>query len=70
MIQKIEFGVRGMHCDGCARSVQNALLRVGGVKTARLELGAGKAIVEFDNADCSKEQLAKAVNGTGKTAVL
>ncbi len=70
MIQKIEFGVNGMHCDGCARSVQNALLLVGGVKTARVELSYAKAVVEFDNADCSREQLAKAVNGTGKTAVL
>lgn len=70
VVQKIVFGVENLHCAGCVSSVQNALLEVSGVKSAKVDLVEKKATVEFDSQKCSKEQLAKAVNETGKTAVL
>ncbi len=70
VVQKIVFGVENLHCAGCVSSVQNALLGVSGVKTAKVDLSSKKAMVEFDSVRCSKEQLAQAVNETGKTAVL
>lgn len=70
VMQKIVFGVENLHCTGCVSSVQNALLGVSGVKSANVDLVFKKATVEFDSAKCSKQQIAKAVNDTGKTAVL
>ena len=70
VVQKIVFGIENLHCEGCVSSVQNALLGVSGVRSALIDLPSKKATVEFDSARCSKAELAKAVNETGKTAVL
>ena len=70
VLQKIVFGVENLHCAGCVTSVQNALLEVSGVKTAKIDLPSKKATVEFDSQKCSKTQIAKAVSETGKIAVL
>ncbi len=47
----VELKVEGMTCDGCVRSVEKKLLKVAGVESALVSLGAGKATVEFDDSE-------------------
>jgi copper chaperone CopZ len=63
--KKVELKIDGMTCQGCARSVEKKLSAVGGVGSAQVDLGAGKAVVEFDNAVANPSQLMAAVEQIG-----
>jgi copper ion binding protein len=65
---KIELKVEGMTCDGCVRSVERKLTKVAGVESARVDLGAGKAIVEYDDAQAQADQFISAVQQIGYRA--
>lgn len=60
--------VSGMTCSHCVQSVKSALEDVGGVRTARVDLDAGKAIVEYDDARTSPRELTTAVADAGYQA--
>jgi copper ion binding protein len=62
---KLELKVEGMTCDGCVRSVERKLSKVAGVESARADLGAGKATVEYDDAQAQADQLITAVEQIG-----
>lgn len=57
--------IEGMHCAGCANSVENALSEVEGVKKASVNLATEKAIVEFQNGEVPDKLLRKAVQDVG-----
>ena len=57
--------IEGMHCAGCANSVEQALSEVEGVKKASVNLATEKALVEFENGSVPEEALADAVRGAG-----
>jgi copper ion binding protein len=61
----IELKVEGMTCDGCVRSVERKLSKVEGVASARVNLGTGKAAVEFDDSRAQVDQLIAAVEQIG-----
>jgi copper chaperone CopZ len=42
---EVELNVRGMKCDGCRSSVEQALLAVASVDNVRVDIDSGKAIV-------------------------
>lgn len=42
------FAVEGMTCENCARHVRDALLELGGVRDARVDLDAASAEVDAD----------------------
>ncbi len=54
-----------MTCQGCVRSVQMKLSKVPGVASARVELAAGKAAVEYDDTRANVEQMIAAVEQIG-----
>ena len=54
----IDLQVTGMHCGGCLRRVERALLAVPGVTGAKLDLATGQAHVHV------------AVGGTGAKALV
>jgi copper chaperone CopZ len=62
---KIELKVEGMTCQSCVRSVETKLSAVAGVDQARVDLGAGTATVEYDDARANPEQLIGAVETIG-----
>jgi len=62
---KIELQVEGMTCQGCVRSIETKLSGVKGVEYAHVNLGAGKATVEFDDAIVNVENLIGAVEQIG-----
>lgn len=57
--------VEGMHCDGCVRSVTNAIKRVDGVRDAVVSLEKETALVEFDGEETKLEEIRKAVLDAG-----
>jgi copper ion binding protein len=57
--------ISGMHCNGCVRSVTNALKRVLGVKNVEVSLPENSASVEFDEKETTIEALRKAIQDTG-----
>ena len=62
---KLELCIGGMTCQGCVRTVENKLSAVDGVDYAHVNLGAGKAVVEYDDACCRPEELIQAVEQVG-----
>jgi copper ion binding protein len=62
---RIELTVQGMSCEACVRAIERKLSKVGGVASARVDLGAGKAVVEYDDSRAQPDQLIGAVEQIG-----
>jgi len=54
-----------MTCQGCVRSIETKLSKVPGVASAHVNLGAGKATVEYDDSRANVDQLIGAVEQIG-----
>jgi copper chaperone CopZ len=54
--------VSGMTCDGCAKGVESGLLKVDGVKAAKVDFKSGEASVEYDPKKTSPEKVVAAFN--------
>ena len=61
----VELQVKGMTCQGCVRSIEMKLSKVPGVESAQVNLGAGKATVEYDDSRANVDQLIGAVEQIG-----
>jgi len=62
--------VEGMTCGGCAVSVQQALAKREGVKSVEVSFEKKQAIVKYDPAKLTPQQLAEVINQTGFKAKL
>lgn len=60
--------VSGMSCDHCVRAVREALERVDGVASARVDLEAGRAVIEYSEGSVTARSLAGVVMDEGYTA--
>ncbi len=60
--------VSGMTCNHCVHSVKSALEDVAGVRSARVDLDAGNALVDYDDALTSPRELTTAVADAGYQA--
>ena len=60
--------VQGMTCQHCVRSVTQALESQDGVKSAAVDLQAGRASVDFDESRVTPRELANAVAEEGYEA--
>jgi copper chaperone len=54
-----------MHCNGCVRSVTNALKRIAGVKNVEVSLQENSAKIEFDETETALEELRKVIEDAG-----
>lgn len=63
-----ELTIHGMHCDGCAKTVEALLSAEPGVKAATASYAGGNAKVVFDPAALDLKALAKAVAHAGYQA--
>lgn len=66
---KAELKIDGMTCQGCVRSIETKLSKVEGVEYAHVNLGAGKATIEYDDAQADVGKLVAAVQQIGFEAV-
>ena len=57
--------VGGMSCGGCVKSVTGVLTALDGVAKAEVSLEQKQAVVEFDAAKVSRDQLKAAVEDAG-----
>ena len=62
---KTEIKVSGMTCGACSVSVQSALTRVKGVKSADVSHEKGLATVVYDDEQTNEQQPREAINKTG-----
>ena len=57
--------VEGMHCDGCAATMQALLERNGGVRKAAVSFKEAEARVLYDPQSVTEEQLTAAIEKSG-----
>ncbi len=62
--------MKGMVCDGCAQRVHEALLEVGGVEAARVDLTTQEAGVLADTDRVTADRLVQAVNDADFGAIV
>lgn len=65
---KESLSIQGMSCGGCVRHVEMALRKIAGVSAVSVDLAAGKATVEFDPSQTTRQTLAKNVTAAGYPA--
>ncbi|MDD5147913.1 MAG: heavy metal translocating P-type ATPase [Candidatus ainarchaeum sp.] len=64
-MEKKSFLIGKMHCANCALTVEKALKKLPGVKSAGVNFASGKALVEFDSSMIRERQVAEAVEKAG-----
>lgn len=64
-MQKIQLPVAGMTCDGCVRSIERKLSVTPGVTSAKVDLAAATATVEFDPDRARVDDLVRVIRGLG-----
>ncbi len=68
MIKK-QFRVQGMHCVGCAMTVDGALEDLAGVKSASTSYAKQVVEVVYDETKVTEKKLIEAVQKAGYTAL-
>ncbi|MGQ0751235.1 MAG: heavy-metal-associated domain-containing protein [Betaproteobacteria bacterium] len=64
-MRKVTFKIEGMHCSGCAATIQALLQRNEGVRKASASFDAGEARVLFDPAVTSENEAAAVIEKAG-----
>ena len=62
---EITFGIEGMSCNGCVKTVTQALQRIAGVQSAQVSLADARATVRFDETCTCPETVRQAVIDAG-----
>ncbi|MEX0608138.1 MAG: copper ion binding protein [Balneolaceae bacterium] len=60
-----ELKINGMGCAGCVNTVETALTELEGVKNVVVDLGEGKAKVDYDEQQVDTTQFGKAIENAG-----
>lgn len=63
-MENITINIKGMHCQGCVKTVSNALSNIKGVKAVIVSLENKNAVISFEG-EIKKEDLISAVNELG-----
>lgn len=61
--------VEGMHCGGCASSIEKKLKATVGVEDARVSFEKKEAWIQFDDQKVTESQLREAITSTGYKVV-
>ncbi len=64
-MKSLEMKIDGMHCDGCAGTIQSVLSRQPGVKSASVSFPKRNASVIYDPKETDAARLAEAVATAG-----
>lgn len=64
-VKTIDLTIQGMHCEGCAKTMEALLTTEPGVKAVTVSYGSGSARVLFDPASIDLPRLVKAVERAG-----
>ncbi len=66
---KKRFQIQGMHCVGCAMTVDGAVEDLPGVKSATTNYARQVADVEYDEKKVTDAQIITAIQGAGYKAI-
>ncbi len=69
-MKSVMLKIQGMHCGGCARTIQALLEREPGVKSAAVTFESGEARVVFDPATLDEHRLVALVEQPGYQATV
>ena len=67
---KKEIKIIGMHCVGCAMTVEKALLSLKGIKSAKVNYSSSKGYVEYDPDIVELKDIYKIIENSGYKAVV
>ena len=70
VLSTVTMAVAGMTCGSCQRHVQKALAELAGVRSAEVDRVRAQAIVVYDAAFVSPEDMARAIEAAGYDATL
>lgn len=68
-MNNVTFTIEGMHCGGCASTIQMLLQRKAGVRRVSASFDAGEATVLYDPAAVSEDDIAAAIESAGYRVV-
>jgi Cu+-exporting ATPase len=68
-IKRTAIRIGGMHCAGCANSIQSSVDALDGVKKCEVNLASEKAMLEFDPSRVGMAEIEKAVHRAGYRVV-
>jgi len=63
-----EFNIKGMSCENCVAHVTKAVAALPGVRSVKVSLEDGRAIVDYDEAAVNSQAIAEAVDEEGYEA--
>ena len=61
--------ITGMHCHSCVKLIESEVSEAPGVKSITVDLTAGTADIDFDEAVITREQIAAMISELGYQAV-
>jgi Hg(II)-responsive transcriptional regulator len=64
-MKTVELKIEGMHCDGCAATIERLLVREAGVKAANVSYAAGKARIFYDPGATELARITAAIEKAG-----
>ncbi|MEK6830715.1 MAG: heavy metal-associated domain-containing protein [Nanoarchaeota archaeon] len=67
-MKKLKLNISGMHCVGCAVSIDRSLRKLKGIKDVRVSALINKAFIESED-KVSEEEMKKAVLNAGYKVV-
>ncbi len=63
--QQVKLNIKGMTCEACTETINQALSKLPGVLEYKTEFKDGSSTIKFDNSKTSEQVITKAVNETG-----
>lgn len=64
-----KINVEGMSCGHCIQWLSEALMKIDGVRSAKVSLESKNVVVDYDGDAVSDEMMASAIEKAGYTAV-
>lgn len=64
------YKLQGLHCAGCVRAIERALLKTAGVGSASVNFVSNSILIEFDKNIISEAELAEVINSVGYKLVV
>ncbi len=68
--EDVTIKISGMSCNHCVQRIENALQQSRGVNTARVDLSAEKAYIEYDPSEINEENLLQVIKDSGYEGTL
>lgn len=68
-MKSLEVKIEGMHCEGCASTVQALLSHEAGIKSANVSFANGSATVLYDPKETDAARVAAAIEKAGFRAI-